>query len=160
MGGFGVYVVARSPWPLLDLPAVRQAGGEPEWAARDGDWQVLLLAAGLDPGPSLMADTEAPVLTADIVDGHFAMIDAQSPRGGGVWHCTLSPATARKYAVSPELGPPPEQVVPHAVAWAREAGVNPDEGALRAVLRVEAPPDDLFRAFLATLGFRFESVEV
>ncbi|WP_406280911.1 hypothetical protein [Embleya sp. NBC_00896] len=157
MGSFGVYVVARSAWPLLELPAVQQAGGEPEWSARDGDWQVLLLSAGLDPGPSLMADTDAPVLTADVVYGHFAMIDAQSPRGGDVWHCALAPRAARSYALDAELGPPPEWVLPRAVGWAREAGLDPDETALDTTLRAEGRPDDLLRAFLDALGFRFVS---
>jgi hypothetical protein len=160
MGSFGVYVVARSAWPLLELPAVQQAGGELEWSARDGDWQILLLSCGLDPGPSLMADTGAPVLTADIVSGHFAMIDAQSPRGGDIWHCALAPRAARSYALAPDLGPPPEDVLPHALGWAGEAGIVPDASALDAILRSEGAPDDLLRAFLAALGFRFVDVPI
>ncbi len=102
-----------------------------------------------------MADTDAPVLTADVVSGHFAMIDAQSPRGGAVWHCALAPRVARSYALDPELGPPPERVVPRAVVWAREAGLTPDEAALDTTLRAEGTPDELLRAFLDALGFRF-----
>ncbi|MFI2642864.1 hypothetical protein [Streptomyces sp. NPDC018610] len=157
MGFFGSFVVARCDGPLAELPAVRQAGGDPSWSARDGAWQIVRLHGGGRPAESIVRDTGAPVLVAHVFDSDVAAVEAVGPKGSG-WECVLSPRTARDSYGAPERSPDRNrEAVPLAADWAREAGRVPDADAVAAVLAAEADPfaEDLVLDLTHALGFRF-----
>ncbi|MFE1772308.1 hypothetical protein [Streptomyces sp. NPDC059008] len=157
MGFFGSFVIARSDRPLTELPAMNQAGGEMCWSARDGVWQMVQLHGGGRPADSLIEETRAPVLVAHVFDSDVVAVEATSPQGQR-WECVLSPQTARdSYGAPEEIVERNTMAAGPAVAWAREAGREPDSDAVAAVLVAEADPlaEDLVTELTRALGFRF-----
>lgn len=155
MGFTGSFFVARSGLPLLELPAVVVAGGDPYAWWRDGEWQMLQVWPMGDPGNSIVEDTGAPVLAAHVVDGDFAAVEAASPSGLS-WKCALRPEAARGYDFPEEWIGDPREVTELAAAWAREAGRQPDPEAVFAALVAEAgPAEALVPTLLCALGFGF-----
>lgn len=158
MGFSGSFVVARSEGPLAELPAMQQAGGDLSWSAQDGAWQIVQLHGGGRPADSIVRETQAPVLVAQVFDGDVAAVDAASPKGLR-WECVLSPRTAQDSYGAPErLLTRNQEAAPLAADWARERGHQPVADAVAAVLAAEADPfaEDLVRELLSALGFRFE----
>lgn len=93
--------MARSEGPLAELPAMQQAGGDLSWSAQDGAWQIVQLHGGGRPADSIVRETQAPVLVAQVFDGDVAAVDAASPKGLR-WECVLSPRTAQDSYGAPE----------------------------------------------------------
>ncbi|RKE16812.1 hypothetical protein BX266_0050 [Streptomyces sp. TLI_171] len=116
---------------------------------------MLQVWPGGDPGNSIVEDTGAPVLAAHVMDGDFAAVQAASP-GGLSWRCALSPEMAREYEFPEEWIGDPREVAEVAVAWAMEAGCQPDPDAVLAALVSEAKPADaLVPVLMCALGFGF-----
>ncbi|MEU6442159.1 hypothetical protein [Streptomyces sp. NPDC047046] len=103
-----------------------------------------------------MSETGAPVLVCHVVDSDFGGVQAASPEGVS-WRCALSPGMARDYGLPEEWIGDAAEAGERAVAWAREAGLQPDPVALKAVLVAECDPlaEDLVFALVHALGFRF-----
>ncbi|MEU6235424.1 hypothetical protein [Kitasatospora sp. NPDC047058] len=158
MGFSGTFLVARADRPLTELSALRAVDASPCWSAGDGPWQILQLSPIAEPDDSIVTETAAPVLVLHVQDSDFAGVRAVSP-GGPVWHCVLSPETARDYDVPERWIGEPDEVTDHAVAWAEEAGLRPDRAAVRAVLEAESDPfaEDLVVDLVHALGFRFDA---
>ncbi|MER5641105.1 hypothetical protein ABT095_29665 [Kitasatospora sp. NPDC002227] len=155
MGFTGSFFVARSARPLVELPAVVAADGEPYAWWRDGEWQMLQVWPMGDPGDSIVRDTGAPVLAAHVMDGDFAAVEARSP-GGMSWKCALRPQSAREYDFPEEWIGDPREVAEVAAAWAREAGRKPDPEAVVGVLTSDTwPAEGLVPTLLCALGFEF-----
>ncbi|MGG7570250.1 hypothetical protein [Streptomyces sirii] len=162
MGFFGSFVIARSDRPLTELPAMSEAGGDMCWSARDGEWQMVQLHGGGRPADSIVQETQAPVLVAHVFDSDVVAVEAAGPQGQR-WECVLSPQTARdSYGAPDEIVERNAMAVGPAVAWAREAGCEPDADAVASVLAAEADPlaEDLVTELMRALGFRFGSSDV
>ncbi|MFH9355720.1 hypothetical protein [Kitasatospora sp. NPDC017646] len=160
MGFSGTFVVARVEQPVTELSAMQAVDATPWWSARDGAWQILQLSPGVDPDDSVMTETGAPTLVMYVHDSDFVGVQAASP-GGLIWHCALSPHMARDYDVPEQWIGNPDEVTRQAVAWAEEAGLQPDQVAVRATLEAECDPlaEDLVLDLVHALGFRFGAGE-
>jgi hypothetical protein len=93
-------------------------------------------------------------------DSDVVSVEAASP-DGLTWHCALSPEMARDYGVPEEWIGNPDEVTHQAVAWAEEAGLQPDPAAVRATLEAECDPlaEGLVLDLVHALGFRFGAGE-
>lgn len=157
MGFWGSFIVARADLPVTELMALRSTGCVAVWWARDDRWQILQAHPGGDPDSSIVGETAAPVLVCHVVDSDFVTVQAASP-GGRSWQCALSPAKARDYGFPEAWIGDPDEVAAQAMAWAREAGLDPDPAEVRAALVAECDPqaEDLVFQLARALGFRFD----
>ena len=160
MGFSGSFIVARANRPVTELEALRLSPCVAVWWAKDNGWQILQALPGGDPDSSIVGETEAPVLVCHVVDSDFVTVQAASP-GGLSWQSVLSPVMARDYGFPEEWIGDPDEVVGQAVAWAREAGLDPDPTEVRAGLVAECDPlaEDLVFRLAHALGFRFHDGE-
>lgn len=158
MGFTGSFIVARTGQPVTELWAMQAADCLPLWWARDGAWQILKASPGGDPDGSIIAETGAPVLVVHVLDSDFATVQAASP-SGPTWQSVLSSKMARDYGFPEQWIGDPDSVTSQAVAWAEEAGLQPDPAAVRAVLVAECDPfaEDLVFALTNALGFWFDT---
>ena len=152
--------MARSDRSVAELAALQAVDALPLWRATDGKWQILQAGMSEDPDGSITAETGAPALVVHVVDSDFAVVLADSP-GNLTWQCTLSPKTARAYDLPERWIGEPDDVTPRAVAWAEEAGLQPDPAAVRTALVAECDPfaEDLVFDLAMALGFRFAAGE-
>jgi hypothetical protein len=157
MGFSGSFIVARAGRPVTELVALRSSPCIAVWWARDDGWQILQALPGGDPDASIVGETAAPVLVCHVVDSDFVTVQAASP-GGLSWQATLSPVMARDYGFPEEWIGDPDEVTEQAVAWAREAGLDPTSAEVRAALVAECDPlaEDLVFQLAHALGFRFD----
>jgi hypothetical protein len=157
MGFSGIIVVARSARPLSELDAIRACGGAHTWSGTDRNWQAVQIEdAAADPPPTLVEETDAPILVARVVNSAFATVRATSPVGAA-WTGVLGPDQAERHPLPEEFRVPPEEVVDPAVDWARAAGRQPNVDRLEDVLLAEPDPtaEELVFELLDALGFEF-----
>lgn len=143
MGYSGRVVLARGERWAGDADVLSRTVFDGGWAAVTFDGDPRLPLAGL------VTLTGAPVLSAFVMDSDCADVMAASPNGAS-WHTYLHEDTALWYG-APELDQSAAEVVEVAAAWAAEAGLTPDRGALAAALDggevfVEDTLDSLFAA--------------
>ncbi|WP_189191634.1 hypothetical protein [Streptomyces albiflavescens] len=118
---------------------------------------MVQLHGGGRPAASIVQDTRAPVLVALVFDSDVVAVEAASPKGPR-WECTLAPEMAiDSYGAPEQVVEWNEAALEPALAWAREAGHEPDAEAVTAALSAEADPfaEDLVRELAKALGFRF-----
>ncbi|MFG1605669.1 hypothetical protein [Actinoplanes sp. NPDC049265] len=129
MGYFGRILVGQGiePVPGVTVLDERELGGGWRWWQCDGD-----LPGGLD---ALVGRSGAPALWAYIVDSDLADVEALTPSGLR-FRTYLHPEMAESYD-APPLAQSPEEVLDLARRWAAEAGLTPDDVALRSVLEAE-----------------------
>jgi hypothetical protein len=159
MGLWGSFVVARTPGSLLDLSAVADRSQGLAGEDRYGAWVVGLFPgdelAGQEPElhEELAAETDAPALTAFVLDSDAAVVEAWSPVGG-FWRACLDRVSTQKYFGDPDsfgaLFLSGEQACGKAVRWAQEAGLEPDERAL-SYLFTHAQADPFVEGLVRTL---------
>ncbi|MFC7549589.1 hypothetical protein [Plantactinospora sp. GCM10030261] len=151
MGYSGRILVARSDRALSELPAVRGVVALEE-DMLPGGWRFAKLDG--DPGGvlrALVADTEAPVLTAYVMDSDVADVQALTP-GGVAWRAYLHEETAREYG-APPAPYPLDEVLRRAVAWSVEAGLTSSTVALeKALTGRNVFVEDTFAELLGALG--------
>lgn len=119
---------------------------------RGGGWWWIQLG-GDAPGAlgELVAATNAPAISAYVLDSDVADVEALTPDGRR-WRTYLHPDVAVRYG-APPTGQTPDEVLPVALEWSRQAGLTPDADAVRQALaahRVEA--EDTLDELVIALG--------
>ncbi|MCX5092417.1 hypothetical protein OOK36_26775 [Streptomyces sp. NBC_00365] len=112
---------------------------------------------GEDAEPNRRPPEGPPVLVAHVYDSDVVAVEAESPKGPR-WECVLSPQMAMdSYGALGQVIEWNEAALEPALAWASEAGREPDAEAVKAVLSAEANPfaEDLVRELARALGFCF-----
>ena len=150
MGYTGRILVART----VTSPAGSSAVAAEVLHAREfgaGWWSVQL--DGDSPGAleRLVAATGAPALSAFVLDSDCADVEGLTP-SGVKWRAYLHPDTAESYG-APALDQSEEEITRQALAWAAEAGLAAERGALRDVLEATSTfAEDTFDELLGALG--------
>ncbi|MFI1993129.1 hypothetical protein [Actinoplanes sp. NPDC020271] len=151
MGYFGEILVARSVQPLAESSAI---GGTAVLDERElgSGWRLAQLDGGV---PGALAEltrlTGAPALSVFVIDSDTALVEAVSPAGSG-WMAHLHPEHAAELG-APELELDTPEIVVRAVAWAAEAGLSVDAGAVEAALSAKNVfVEETFDELLAALG--------
>jgi hypothetical protein len=123
------------------------------WEQDRGDgWRWIQLDSDL-PGAlgELVGATNAPVISAYVLDSDLADVEALTP-GGQRWRTYLHPEVAAGYG-APALGQTPDEVLSAALTWSRLAGLTADADAVRKALaahHVEA--EETLDALVTALG--------
>ncbi len=134
MGFWGRFLVGRA----LPECAVLRAYGPlevPPQALGDGWWQVRYHRDGPSTGAifqALAVETEAPVLSAYVLDSDCADVVGVTPSGRH-WRAYLHEDTAEEYG-APALTHPPDELLRQVLEWAAKAELAPDPQAVAAAL--------------------------
>ncbi|BCY05428.1 hypothetical protein [Actinoplanes sp. L3-i22] len=151
MGYSGELLVARSAQPLAGSPAIGETAVLFE-KELGGGWRYAQLDGGAsDALAELVRLTGAPALSAFVIDSDAALVEAASPAGVS-WAAHVHPERAAEMG-APALGLGPAEIVERAVAWAAEAGLTADAGAVAAVLAsANTFAEETFEELLDALG--------
>jgi len=146
VGFWGSVVVARTERSLLDLVSVVERSESLDGEERHGPWSVGtfsvpdLESAAPDFQLALATETGAPVLTAFVLDSDTATIEAYHP-SAGFWRACLARGAAARYWQDPtefeQHFLPATAAAEHAIAWSRDAGLEPDAAQLHRVFAVQ-----------------------
>jgi hypothetical protein len=151
MGYSGRIVVARTDGRLAEAEALTGVAVLNETTYRHG-WQSVQLDG--DPRVAtrtLVEQTQAPALSAYILDSDLADVSALAP-SGLAWRTYLHEDAALELG-APELDTPRDEVVRRALAWSAEAGLAASQAALVAALDAHNTfAEETFEELLAALG--------
>jgi hypothetical protein len=128
VGFSGHIVIARTggPYPGDAAPVLfeqERAGGW-RWIQFDGSAPEVL--------SELVTATNAPAVSAYVLDSDLADVEALSPDGER-WRTYLHPEVAERFG-APPLSRTPDEVLRAALAWSRQAGLPADPDAVREAL--------------------------
>ncbi|MGW0908787.1 hypothetical protein [Streptomyces sp. NPDC002853] len=142
-------------WSTGELHQLMQAAGftgieETETLAEG--WGVTDFAdAGQRSLAALVQRTGTPAVMVSFMDSDLGFVEARTP-GGGSWEGLLNRELAESYEIPLEEFPM-EPAVAGALAWSMDAGLTPDEKAIRQTLAGSALfAEELSAALLAALG--------
>jgi hypothetical protein len=151
MGFSGEILVARSARPLAGSPAVGEAAVLFEKELGSG-WRYAQMDGGAGGAlAELVRLTGAPALSAFVIDSDAALVEAASPAGVS-WTAHVHPEHAAELG-APELELGTAEIVERAMAWAAEAGLDADAGAVEAALGATGTfAEETFGTLLDALG--------
>ena len=156
MGYSGRIVVARTEQRLAEVEALRGIAVLDEKTYGDG-WQSVQLDGDLRTAThALVAQTQAPALSAYILDSDLADVSALTP-GGVQWRAYLHEDAALELGAL-ELDTARDEVVRRALAWSAEAGLQASQAGLLAALDAhDTFAEETFDELLAALGLTIGS---
>jgi hypothetical protein len=100
---------------------------------RAGGWRWIQLDG---PAPEVLSElvtaTNAPAISAYVLDSDLADVEALTPDGQR-WRTYLHPEIAEEFG-APPLSQTPDEVLQAALAWSRQAGLPADPDAVRDAL--------------------------